>query len=428
MLPTLDGQTWGHPYDVNASGKILGDVRTQTGWLTLLWTDGVIAELRLPADWGNTQTNHWRINTAGDIGASGSMLHTPENPWENVQHFWRAFLLRNGSADVLDPLTGYEHSGANAINDQGWVAGSSWNGEIWSDARTATLWIDGVAIEISGLAGVMDMNNAGAVIGVGTDWNTYVYRNGAVTPLTVPGAINVQAWAINEAGQIVITSWVSGVYASYVWHDGALTPILGPPGTEGWHVEATSINNAGVAVATAWSGSQWVSFLWQNGSAAALPAADGYDAWAWRISDSGVIIGEMYPHDGSFFSAAAAWYPSTSQYAFGGFLRPIDNPPVINRMRAGAAVPVKFSLGGDQGMEILAGTPQSVHMACDNAAQIDSVEETSSAGSSGLSYDAELGVYTYVWKTERSWAGTCRRFSLALHDGSVHHAIFSLSR
>ena len=30
-----------------------------------------------------------------------------------------------------------------------------------------------------------------------------------------------------------------------------------------------------------------------------------------------------------------------------GFLAPVDAPPVVNSVKAGAAVPVKFSLGGD---------------------------------------------------------------------------------
>jgi hypothetical protein len=43
-------------------------------------------------------------------------------------------------------------------------------------------------------------------------------------------------------------------------------------------------------------------------------------------------------------------------------------------------------------------------------------------GSSGL---RSLGYsYTYVWRTSASWAGTCRKFVLALSDGSTHEALF----
>jgi hypothetical protein len=45
-------------------------------------------------------------------------------------------------------------------------------------------------------------------------------------------------------------------------------------------------------------------------------------------------------------------------YAFDGFYRPVDNPPVVNTVKAGQGIPVKFSLGGDFGLDIFeAGYP-----------------------------------------------------------------------
>jgi hypothetical protein len=32
--------------------------------------------------------------------------------------------------------------------------------------------------------------------------------------------------------------------------------------------------------------------------------------------------------------------------------------------------------------------------------------------------------YTYNWKTNPAWAGTCRKFVLTLSDGSTHEALF----
>ena len=60
---------------------------------------------------------------------------------------------------------------------------------------------------------------------------------------------------------------------------------------------------------------------------------------------------------------------ATRQYqvvwAFGGFFPPVDNPPVLNIVIAGQAVPVKFSLGGDFGLGILAaGSPSSAKVEC----------------------------------------------------------------
>jgi len=125
-----------------------------------------------------------------------------------------------------------------------------------------------------------------------------------------------------------------------------------------------------------------------------------------------------------------------SEYAFSGFFSPVDHPEVAtNKAKAGSAIPVKFSLGGDQGLDIFAtGTnpttnetftyPTSTAMACDSTARLDAIEETVTAGGSSLQYDASLDQYTYVWKTDKAWAGTCRQLIVKLDDGTYHRANF----
>ena len=63
-------------------------------------------------------------------------------------------------------------------------------------------------------------------------------------------------------------------------------------------------------------------------------------------------------------------------------------------------------------------------MECDGS-DPDDVEETTTAGSSSLSYDPDSDQYTYVWKTEKSWSDTCRELVVKLTDGSVHTALFN---
>jgi hypothetical protein len=60
----------------------------------------------------------------------------------------------------------------------------------------------------------------------------------------------------------------------------------------------------------------------------------------------------------------------------------------------------------------------------DAAAPIDSVESTVTAGGSSLTYDPTRDQYTYVWKTEKAWAGQCRWLEVRLRDGSTHVANF----
>lgn len=115
----------------------------------------------------------------------------------------------------------------------------------------------------------------------------------------------------------------------------------------------------------------------------------------------------------------------TVLYNFSGFFSPVDNPPTLNLVNAGSAVPVKFSLNGDKGLNIFAvGYPVSQQIACSDGAPISVIEETVTAGSSSISYDATPDQYNYVWKTDKSWKGTCRKLILKLNDSSVHMANF----
>lgn len=115
-------------------------------------------------------------------------------------------------------------------------------------------------------------------------------------------------------------------------------------------------------------------------------------------------------------------------YNFTGFFQPVDNPPTVNTMKAGRAVPVKFSLGGNQGLDIFnSGSPASQQVNCQSGAPTSPVEETTGAGQSSLTYDAATDTYTYVWKTDSAWKDTCRTFTLGLNDNSTHTANFSFN-
>ncbi|MCL4265568.1 MAG: ExeM/NucH family extracellular endonuclease [Anaerolineae bacterium] len=111
-------------------------------------------------------------------------------------------------------------------------------------------------------------------------------------------------------------------------------------------------------------------------------------------------------------------------YNFTGFFAPVENPPTLNVVTAGRAIPLKFSLNGDKGLNILAAIPTSVSIACDTGSPQNDVEETINTGNSALSYKPETDMYTYAWKTQRSWQNTCRQFTLQLNDGTVHLANF----
>jgi PKD repeat protein len=116
------------------------------------------------------------------------------------------------------------------------------------------------------------------------------------------------------------------------------------------------------------------------------------------------------------------------QYAFTGFFSPVNNLPTLNAVKAGQAIPIKFSLGGNYGLSIFAaGYPSSSVVTCGNVAE-DAIEETVTAGNSGLSYSVGNQQYTYVWKTDKAWANTCRTLVLKFSDGTIQKAIFKFTK
>jgi hypothetical protein len=116
-------------------------------------------------------------------------------------------------------------------------------------------------------------------------------------------------------------------------------------------------------------------------------------------------------------------------FDFSGFFRPVDNPPTLNVVKAGSGIPLKFSLRGDQGLDIVAfGYPASYGVDCNTSAPLDTVEQTVTAGASSLSYDADVDQYVYVWKSDKAWAGTCRRLDVTLIDGTRHIAHFKFAK
>jgi hypothetical protein len=115
-------------------------------------------------------------------------------------------------------------------------------------------------------------------------------------------------------------------------------------------------------------------------------------------------------------------------YNWSGFFQPVDSLPVLNSVKAGQAIPVKFSLSGNQGLGIVAaGSPVSTGTTCGSTAT-DDIETTVTAGSSSLSYNATTDQYNYVWKTDKAWANTCRTLTVKLLDGTIHQANFKFTK
>jgi hypothetical protein len=100
---------------------------------------------------------------------------------------------------------------------------------------------------------------------------------------------------------------------------------------------------------------------------------------------------------------------------FSGFLRPIGESE--NSGSAGQAVPVKFTLGADYGLNVIAeGYPRT--KACGAA------DDTAVAAVAVETLGYFDGQYKWTWKTDKAWSGTCRELIVKLADNTIHRATY----
>ncbi|MCW3816387.1 M36 family metallopeptidase [Micromonospora sp. DR5-3] len=110
--------------------------------------------------------------------------------------------------------------------------------------------------------------------------------------------------------------------------------------------------------------------------------------------------------------------------------------PALNTVIAGDAVPMKFKLAADRGLDILAsGSPYSRLVDCDTLKTVNPGGATTprptpvaarNPGGSSMSVSTP-GQYNYPWKTDPAWAGTCREFVLTLDNGFQYRAYFKFT-
>jgi len=209
----------------------------------------------------------------------------------------------------------------------------------------------------------------------------------------------------------------------------------------------TSAGWQGMWIKTPLISDEWQHFVVQKEGSTIRHFLNG------TLSASGIVSGDIWYSPTEPFYIGIGWLLTSSRYFEGciddvriwnvalpqeefgkiyeweGFFRPVDNPgdlnDVVNVAKAGSAIPVKFSLNGDQGLDIFEeGYPKSIRFQCDEADPVVEIDETVTAGESSLKYDATADQYTYVWKTDKSWAGLCCQLVVRLNDGTSHEANF----
>lgn len=115
--------------------------------------------------------------------------------------------------------------------------------------------------------------------------------------------------------------------------------------------------------------------------------------------------------------------PPVAPYAWGGFLTPTQTLPTLTNASAGLNANVRFRLGGNMGLGILkAGSPVSRTVNCTTLAPLGTFEPTVAA--TALTYVASTASYSYFWRTNRAWSGSCRELVLRFIDGSQQRAVY----
>jgi hypothetical protein len=169
----------------------------------------------------------------------------------------------------------------------------------------------------------------------------------------------------------------------------------------------------------------WTATEEEDGSGLTTPAEGTIELDTSAVGSKTASVPAGTATDAAGNSSVEAPCKYSVIYDWDGFFSPIDNGSVVNSVKAGSSVPVKFSLTGDHGFGVLAASSPTVEFgACAASAPVDAIEQAATAGSTGLKYDPETDVYTYVWKTVKSWGGKCGTLTVKLDDGTTHTALF----
>jgi probable HAF family extracellular repeat protein len=429
-LPPYGG--YSHAFGINEAGKVVGastanftDPEVGAEEHPFLYSNGVMSDL---GTLGGPDAFATDINDADKVIGS-STLNT-----EAIER--HAFLYSGQEMQDLGTLQGYSESYAAAINNNDEVVGSSTM--TFQDQPRAFLYSEGVMRDLGTLGGTtsyaIGINEAGKVVGGAATSNyeehAYLYGGGQMQDLGTLGGSYSRAYDINDADKIVGSSTTRRDAEQHTFlYSGQNMQDLGT--LEGYtsYSYPTAINNADQVVGQS-SDSEGTEhpFLYSDGVMrdlnSLIPADSGWELTKVSdINDKGYIVGlGVNSNVGNNGGEKHAFLLKPLPY-FDGFYQPVDNLPTLNKTKPGKTIPIRFSLGGDKGLDIFAdGYPKSEAIPCDSTATVDGIEETVT-GKGGLSYNASTDQYEYAWATGSTWSG-CRQFVMKLKDGTVHRANF----
>lgn len=294
-VPGVEGVADLSPTSINQSGDVVGSYRLSLSRAHAFLYDAASGTTqRIAADSTDVQ-GAAAINSARDVAIS--TLISP--PVQQRAYRWQAGVETNIGA--LPPGPNSPQSGANAINESGWIAGWSLGSANW---QRAVLW-DGTALyDLGSLAGTWSMANAinsnGVVVG-STAVKDDVYPHaaafdrGTIHDLGSLGPTGSTAYGINDSGRVV---GASSVGAGPLLHAFVYDLPSGPMRDVSPNQPCTliAVNGSGDAVGSC-SPADRVNHaaLWHRDTMADLNDAISDPSWlliiARAINDAGQITG-----------------------------------------------------------------------------------------------------------------------------------------
>ncbi|MBK6587618.1 MAG: carboxypeptidase regulatory-like domain-containing protein [Acidobacteria bacterium] len=258
-LPNLAGRNFAVANSANDNGIVVGTGATTafgSGRLPLVWQNGVVSQLPLPA--GET------LGDANDVTTSGVAVGSV-----NAGTLQRAVIYSAGVATVITQTTatGCFFTTAFGINDSGRIVGQG-----------------------------IDPNNAARNVGIVYDMSS----NTATEVGALPGSNGALAFGVSNSGFVTGSSMLNqGSGLPFRWSpSGGMVAVPLPVGTT--QASGRGVNSAGWVVGTA-SSAFAIPFVW-NGTTTyrlqdLIPANSGWDlstntsSSALGISDNGIIVG-----------------------------------------------------------------------------------------------------------------------------------------
>ncbi len=179
-----------------------------------------------------------------------------------------------------------------------------------------------------------------------------------------------------------------------------------------------------------------------TGATSASGAVVSYTATATDLVD-GPVTPDCTPVSGSTFApgattvtctatdahdntSAAQTFTVTVSFSFNGFFAPVDNGGVLNTIKGGQSVPLKWAIpngsGGFIGSLAVVDRVTQAKFTCTAGAPTDPIEAPTS-GATSLRYDTTANQYIYNWQSPKG-ASNCYKVTVHLTDGSSKSASF----